>query len=105
MCFLKLKYFHKIFLSANRILCKSLRFPRLLHLFSQKSERKRVLLEVVKLISHQKFYQKCTYLVAGAVVGPDGVATHVLAAPVISRTLILVREEDRREPVLLDRVV
>lgn len=42
---------------------------------------------------------------AGAVVGPDSVATHVLAAPVVGGALVLVREEDRREPVLLDRVV
>ena len=42
---------------------------------------------------------------AGAVVGPDGVAADVLAAPVVGRALVLVREEDRREPVLLDRVV
>ena len=105
MYFHKVKYFHKIFPSANRILCKSLRFPRLLHLFSQKSEKKRVLLEVLKLISHLRFCQKCTDLVAGAVVGSDGVATHVLAAPVVGRALVLVREEDRREPVLLDRVV
>ena len=42
---------------------------------------------------------------AGAVVGPDGVAADVLAAPVVGGTLVLVREEDRREPVLLDRVV
>ena len=45
------------------------------------------------------------YLVTGAVVGPDGVAAHMLAAPVIGGALILVREEDRRESVLLDRVV
>ena len=42
---------------------------------------------------------------AGAVVGPDGVAADVLAAPVVVRALVLVREEDRREPILLDRVV
>ena len=74
-------------------------------MFSQKSERKRVLLEVLKLISHLRFYQKCTDLVAGAVVGSDGVATHVLAAPVVGRALVLVREEDGREAVLLDGVV
>ena len=42
---------------------------------------------------------------AGAVVGPDSVAADVLAAPVVGGTLVLVREEDRREPILLDRVV
>ena len=42
---------------------------------------------------------------AGAVVGTDGVAAHVLAAPVVGRALVLVSEEDRREPILLDRVV
>ena len=42
---------------------------------------------------------------AGAVVGPDGVAADVLAAPVVGGALVLVSEEDRREPVLLDRVV
>ena len=45
------------------------------------------------------------YLVTGAVVGPDGVAAHVLAAPVVGGALILVREENRRESILLDRVV
>ena len=45
------------------------------------------------------------YLVTGAVVGPDGVATHVLAAPVIGGALILVRKEDRREAIFLDRVI
>ena len=45
------------------------------------------------------------YLVTGAVVGPDGVATHVLAAPVVGGALVLVSEEDSREPILLDRVV
>ena len=42
---------------------------------------------------------------AGAVVGPDSVAADVLAAPVVGGALVLVSEEDRREPVLLDRVV
>ena len=41
----------------------------------------------------------------GAVVGPDGVATHVLTATVVGGALVLVREKDRGEPVLLDRVV
>ena len=45
------------------------------------------------------------YLVTGAVVGPDSVATHVLAAPVVGGALVLVRKENRREPILLDRVV
>ena len=45
------------------------------------------------------------YLVAGAVVGPDSVAADVLAAPVVGGALVLVSEEDRREPILLDRVV
>ena len=42
---------------------------------------------------------------AGAVVGPDSVAAYVLAAPVVGGALVLVREENRREPVFLDRVV
>ena len=42
---------------------------------------------------------------AGAVIGPDGVAADVLAAPVVGGALVLVSEEDRREPILLDRVV
>ena len=45
------------------------------------------------------------YLVTGAVVGPDGVATHVLAAPVVGGAFVLVCKEDRREPILLDRVI
>ena len=42
---------------------------------------------------------------AGAVVCPDGVPADVLAAPVLRRALVLVREEDGGEPVLLDGVV
>ena len=42
---------------------------------------------------------------AGAVVGTDGIAADVLAAPVVRRALVLVSEKDRREPILLDRVV
>ena len=38
------------------------------------------------------------YLVAGAVVGPDGIPADVLAAPVVGGALVLVREEDGREP-------
>ena len=42
---------------------------------------------------------------AGAVVGPDGVPAHMLAAPVVGGALVLVREEDGGEAVLLDGVV
>ena len=45
------------------------------------------------------------YLVAGAVVGPDGVPADVLAAPVVGGALVLVREEDGGEAVLLYGVV
>ena len=38
----------------------------------------------------------------GAVVGPDGVPADVLAAPVVGGALVLVREEDGGEAVLLD---
>lgn len=41
----------------------------------------------------------------GAVVGPDGVPADMLAAPVACGALVLVREEDGSEPVLLDWVV
>ena len=40
-------------------------------------------------------------LMTGAVVGPDGVPADVLTAPVVSGALVLVREEDGSEPVLL----
>ena len=42
---------------------------------------------------------------AGAVVGPDGVPADVLATPVVGGALVLVREEDGGEAVLLDGVV
>ena len=42
-----------------------------------------------------------TDLMTGAVVGPDGVPADVLTAPVVSGALVLVREEDGSEPVLL----
>ena len=45
------------------------------------------------------------HLVAGAVVSPDGVPADVLTPAVVGGALVLVREEDRREPVLLDRVI
>ena len=45
------------------------------------------------------------YLVAGAVVGPDGVPADVLAAAVVGGALVLVREEDGSKAVLLDRIV
>ena len=45
------------------------------------------------------------YLMARAVVGPDGVPAHVLAAPVACGALVLVGEEDGGEAVLLHRVV
>ena len=38
----------------------------------------------------------------GAVVGPDCVPADMLAAPVACGALVLVREEDGSEPVLLD---
>ena len=41
----------------------------------------------------------------GAVVGPDGVPAHVLTSAVARGALVLVREEDGGEPVLLHRVV
>ena len=40
-----------------------------------------------------------TDLMTGAVVGPDGVPAAVLTAPVVSGALVLVREEDGREPI------
>ena len=45
------------------------------------------------------------YLVAGAVVGPDGVPADVLAAAVVGGALVLVCEEDGSKAVLLDRIV
>ena len=45
------------------------------------------------------------YLVAGAVIGPNGVPADVLAAPVVGGALVLVREEDGGEAILLDGVV
>ena len=45
------------------------------------------------------------YLVAGAVVGPNSVPADVLAAPVVGGALVLVREEDGGEAILLDGVV
>ena len=51
------------------------------------------------------FHIKVQYLVAGAVVGPDGVPAHVLAAAVVGGALVLVREEDGSKAVLLDRIV
>ena len=41
----------------------------------------------------------------GAVVSPDGVPTHVLAAAIARGTLVLVGEEDGGKPVLLHGVV
>ena len=46
-----------------------------------------------------------THLMAGAVVGPDGVPTDVLTAPVVGGALVLVGEEDGGEPVLLYGVI
>ena len=46
-----------------------------------------------------------TDLMAGAVVGPDGVPADVLATPVVGGALVLVREEDGGEAVLLYGVI